>query len=44
MQSTLDKEWVYLMLIAREIGVSKEQVRDFIKAQQSKENLADVKP
>jgi hypothetical protein len=44
MESTLDKEWVYLMLIAREMGLSKEQVREFIEREKGKEKLLYVKP
>ena len=43
MQSTLDKEWVYLMVIAREIGVTKEQVKDFIDQQKNKEEFTETR-
>lgn len=35
----LDSEWVDLMLAARELGLSKEEIREFINKNQLPENV-----
>ncbi len=35
----LDGEWVDLMLAARELGLSKEEIREFLKTNQMPETI-----
>ncbi|MGV3488346.1 MAG: anti-repressor SinI family protein [Tuberibacillus sp.] len=44
MHSSLDKEWVVLMIMARELGLTKEEVREFIERHRKQNDLAEVKP
>ncbi len=37
--SELDGEWVNLMLVARELGLSKEEIREFLKKNQLPEKV-----